>query len=204
MTTSAPAARNSTVALIACFALSLAAIWWLAVPGAKDESPTLNAQNPPTSIAAPAKHAATTSATLSSLISSEDSAVINSLFAQIKVVRRQVEAQNSRRLKTTEDENEVDEHVLVPSLTTEQLDPIYTALTEAGKTFTEGTAASIAFRKRADEFVAEILRYPTRLARKSFKKSDGTVSYGLGFFGGKTELKDEADGSFSLSGGELR
>jgi hypothetical protein len=113
-----------------------------------------------------------------------------------------VELQNSRRMKTSDTDNERVESVLVKSSTNEQLDPIYTALSKAAHTFPPGSAAEAAFRKRADEFVNDLLydQNALRLAIKRFNKSDGTVGYSLAWFAEDSVVTEKPDGGFSISG----
>jgi hypothetical protein len=186
--------------------------WWFFVKFGGDNSPKTTAAShaqpmPATSANVPEQASGeTTGAKLllpaaTAPLSAEDTAAIERLLAQVEIVCTQAEIQSSQWLEPTENEDLRDEHVLVKALTTEQLDPVYSALTEAGKAFPPDSAADVAFRKRADEFVADLSRYPMRLATKETKKSDGTVSYGMGFFGDKSKLTKGDDGSFTISGG---
>jgi hypothetical protein len=147
---------------------------------------------------------AATAPARSAQISTEDTAAIERLLDEAKALRAQVELQNGRRLKTSDNDEKRVESVLLSSLTKEQLDPIYNALSKAAHTFPPDSAAEVAFRKRADEFVNDLLReqarYPVKVATKSFNKSDGTVHYTLASFSEDSVVADDADLGVTVTG----
>ena len=133
-------------------------------------------------------------------ISAEDKAVIDRILAAATKALEQSELQRSKRLQPFENELKRSERVLVQAPTNEQLSPIYSVLSEGSRVFPPDSAAGIAFRKRADGLVADLLRYPMKVVLKDLDKQAGTTSVQLLSMNQHSTFTETENGGFKVTG----
>jgi hypothetical protein len=134
-------------------------------------------------------------------LSAEDTAAIERVIAKARVAREQAEVQRSKQIKKIDNDDRRLEWVVVEAPSTEQLDPVYSALSEGSRIFPPDSPAAIAYRKRADEFAADLLRSPMKLVMKDLNKSKGELSFQMTLFDRSAVFSEEKDGSVKFSSG---
>jgi hypothetical protein len=104
--------------------------------------------------------------------------VQNKLSAARKLLH-DIEASHVKPVLVSDNPGWRNEHVYLPALTREQLDPVYTQLSDAGREFPVGSAGAKMFRQEADKFLANLAKLPAKHATRKLEKKTRQTSYAL-------------------------
>jgi hypothetical protein len=116
---------------------------------------------------------------------------------------REVEARFVKRVMTKQTETNVIDHVHLPALTREQLDPVYTQLSQAGRDFPAGSAGAKLFREEADKFLFSLRALPAKHAMRTTNKQTGAVSYAITLLAEDATVNAAEDGSLDISAARI-
>ena len=109
-------------------------------------------------------------------------------------------AATSTPVMVTDNEGWRNEHVHLPALTREQLDPVYTQLSKAGRDFPEGSGAAKMLRQEADKFLDSLRKLPAKHASRNLDKKTGLVSYGVTLLLENSTVTKGGGGSLEIQG----
>jgi hypothetical protein len=91
----------------------------------------------------------------------------------------EIEARLVKPVTIANTDTAIVDHVHLPALTREQLDPVYTQLSEASRNFPAGGAGAKLFREEADKFLSSLRKLPAKHAMRKIDRKTGDVSYGV-------------------------
>jgi hypothetical protein len=142
-------------------------------------------------------------------VTGEEIRAIKSELSAARDVLHEIEARHVNHVSQQDGETWHLEHVYLAALTREDLDPVYTHLSKAGRAFLAGSGAAQMFRKEADKFLADLAKLPAKHAMRKLDKTTGNSAYTLTLLsedssvtvgpGGGVEIR----GAVAASGGAL-
>lgn len=112
-------------------------------------------------------------------VTAEEIRKVQSDLSAARKLLHDIEASHVKPVMVRDVEAWRDEHVYLPALTREQLDPVYTQLSKAGREFPMGSGGAMMFRQEADKFLANLAKLPAKHATRKLDKKAGQTSYVL-------------------------
>lgn len=109
--------------------------------------------------------------------SSEETQRVQLHLTAARQLLHEIEARLVKRVLTINTETTLIDHVHLPALTRDQLDPVYTQLSEAGRDFPAGSTGAKLFRDAADKFLFSLGKLPAKHAMRTTDKKTGKASY---------------------------
>jgi len=199
--------------LAGCTLLIVSALFWWAPWAPSAAAPdfpadaSLDASNPDAENATsnPADVTETTSSqeeddSLSSRVTAEEIQKVKSSLSAARQLLHDIEAKHVTPVMVTDNEGWRNEHVHLPALTREQLDPVYTQLSKAGRDFPEGSGAAKMLRQEADKFLDSLRKLPAKHASRNLDKKTGLVSYGVTLLLENSTVTKGGGGSLEIQG----
>jgi hypothetical protein len=195
-------------ALIGCILLIVAVIfWWPAIEPSMPELASAAHADPdshereradasPTPLEAPSPRLASDS--LAEPVTGFELQKVYAYLFEAKLALRELESKHAKSVMVQDTPGLRIEHVHLPALTREQLDPVYTLLSNDGRKFPADSTGAKVFRQKADEFLQTLTKLPARYARRNLHKNTGQVSYSLCRLSEDATVVADSDGSVSI------
>ena len=207
---------RAIVVLVGCTLLIVSAVFWWApweppVAGPEvqtDASPDASKPNLKNATSNPATVTEPTSApeeddSLPRRVTAEEIQKVKGSLSAARQLLRDIEAKHVTPVMVTDNEGWRNEHVHLPALTREQLDPVYTQLSEAGRDFPERSGAAKMHRQEADKFLDSLRQLPAKHASRNLDKKTGLVSYGVTLLLENATVTKGGGGSLEIQGAAM-